>query len=263
MADDILDRIRRITQEMDDREIALWRIFETTKDLVCVLQASGAIPGAFLMVSPSFRDQLGWDEADLLHQPWEPFVHPEDLPMVRKVTAKSMETGRMHVRSRFLSKSGKSQWYDWCCVLERHTQLWYCIGHNVDELMRSRQLLSQALGRLAQLTQHVGDGVITIDDHGVMVEPMNPAAAAMFGYEVDELVGQPIEALMPEPERGAHRHAVEARLGDPSPATFTRRTRGITRDGEVFPIEITVVESRLENRRFFHGFIRDLRHEGR
>ena len=47
------------------------------------------------------------------------------------------------------------------------------------------------------------DSIITMDGEGI-IESVNPAAERMFGYALDEMVGQNIKLLMPSPHREAH-----------------------------------------------------------
>ena len=49
---------------------------------------------------------------------------------------------------------------------------------------------------MAKKIQDVSDAVIVIDETGTMVK-VNPAAAALFGYEEEELLSRPIIELLP------------------------------------------------------------------
>ena len=42
--------------------------------------------------------------------------------------------------------------------------------------------------------------ILAIDSVG-RIQSVNPAAERMFGYSADEMLGQPINMLMPEPYR--------------------------------------------------------------
>jgi len=50
--------------------------------------------------------------------------------------------------------------------------------------------------RLRAVVDNAVDGIITIDEYGLVVD-FNPAAQRLFGYEPEELVGQNIKMLMP------------------------------------------------------------------
>ncbi|MCH8812114.1 MAG: PAS domain S-box protein, partial [Gemmatimonadetes bacterium] len=52
------------------------------------------------------------------------------------------------------------------------------------------------------------DGIVVVDDEGRIVE-VNPCILTQFGYTAEELIGEPVEILVPESQRGDHeRHRV-------------------------------------------------------
>jgi hypothetical protein len=103
------------------------------------------------------------------------------------------------------------------------------------------------------------DGIVVIDDQG-MVSTFNRSAARLFGYSPDQVIGQNVSLLMPEPFRGEHDGYLRDYL-----STGTARIIGIGReavgrrkDATLFPIELAVSEVRLGNKRAFAGIIRDI-----
>jgi two-component system, LuxR family, sensor kinase FixL len=57
--------------------------------------------------------------------------------------------------------------------------------------------------RLRAIIDNAIDGIITIDQRG-LIETLNPAAAKIFGYSPEEVVGQNVKILMPEPDHSNH-----------------------------------------------------------
>src|SRR2546428_4604184 len=76
-----------------------------------------------------------------------------------------------------------------------------------DELVVARQqaetVLRDSEARQHAILQTAVDGIITIDERGIM-ESFNPAAERLFGYTADEVIGQNISMLMPSPYREEH-----------------------------------------------------------
>jgi PAS domain S-box-containing protein len=62
----------------------------------------------------------------------------------------------------------------------------------------------------------------------------------MFGYRLEELLGKPVEILLPEQHGAAHRRHLEnyARRPEPRPMGAGRDLEGVTKDGRRFPVEI-------------------------
>jgi two-component system sensor kinase FixL len=82
----------------------------------------------------------------------------------------------------------------------------------------------------------------------------------MFGYAADEVLGQPVSILMPEPYRSAHAKYVERyeHSGEAHVIGIGREVRAVRKDGSVFPVWLSVGESKSESAHHFIGIIRDL-----
>lgn len=106
------------------------------------------------------------------------------------------------------------------------------------------------------------DGIITIDNRGI-IESLNPAALKLFGYTIDEVKGNNIKMLMPEPDKSGHdgyiaryQHTGEKRIIGKG-----REVRGLRKDGSTFPFRLAVSEVQYEDRVIYTGFIHDLSKE--
>lgn len=105
------------------------------------------------------------------------------------------------------------------------------------------------------------DAIITITDAG-RIRSINPATEAMFGYTASEMLGNNISMLMPEPYRREHDEYLSnyARTAKPKIIGIGREVIAKKKDGTVFPIDLAVSESRVDDAVFFTGIIRDLSH---
>jgi two-component system sensor kinase FixL len=103
------------------------------------------------------------------------------------------------------------------------------------------------------------DGLITIDEAG-LIQSFNPAAAKMFGYPAEEVIGRNVSCLMPSPDRERHDGYVARylRTGEKRIIGIGRTVVGLRKDGSTFPMELAVGEARLGEQRLFTGFVRDL-----
>jgi PAS domain S-box-containing protein len=75
----------------------------------------------------------------------------------------------------------------------------------------------------------------------------NPRAEALFGYEIDELIGQPIDLLVPQrfvDQHRRHRHEY-AQAPRMRPMATGLVLLGRRRDGMEFPIAVQLVEINL------------------
>ncbi len=119
--------------------------------------------------------------------------------------------------------------------------------------------LREAEERMRSVVNHVIDGIITIDERG-LVESFNPAAEKTFGYPAGEVVGRNVNMLMPEPHRGGHDGYLTSYLRTHQPRIIGvgREVEGLRSDGSIFPMELAVSEFTLAGRRLFTGIIRDI-----
>ncbi|RMH52990.1 MAG: response regulator [Zetaproteobacteria bacterium] len=103
------------------------------------------------------------------------------------------------------------------------------------------------------------DGVITIGEDGI-IHDCNPAALRIFGYRYDELIGQNVSLLMPEPYRSGHDGYIQRYLdeGKPRIIGFGREVTGLRKDGSTFPLELSVGEAATADGRRFVGIVRDV-----
>jgi two-component system sensor kinase FixL len=129
------------------------------------------------------------------------------------------------------------------------------------EAAERRQLeekLKRNEARLRTILDTAVEGIVTIDGRGV-IEMCNPAAARMFGYSAEELLGQPIARLMPPPQRDAHDgYLARSRIGGDGRALFSgRELTGLRKDGSTFPVEVAV-GSFESGGRHFTGILRDI-----
>lgn len=130
------------------------------------------------------------------------------------------------------------------------------IGH---ELERTRERLDDREARLNAILDTAVDGIITIDDRGI-IESVNPATERIFGYSADELLGQSVNLLMPAPDRQQHDGYISTYL-DTRKAKIIgigREVEGQRKDGSRFPVELGVSEINIAGRRLFTGMLRDI-----
>jgi PAS domain S-box-containing protein len=123
----------------------------------------------------------------------------------------------------------------------------------------AEQALRDSEARAHAILATAVDAVVVIDERGV-VETFNPAAERMFGFTTEEITGQNVNLLMPEPYHIEHDGylANYLRTGDKKIIGIGREVAGRRKDGTVFPVELAVSEARLGERRVFVGIVRDL-----
>jgi PAS domain S-box-containing protein len=136
---------------------------------------------------------------------------------------------------------------------------WVSAISDVTEHKRAEGALRESEERLRAVVETAVDGIITIDERGV-ISSVNPAAERIFGYAASELIDQNIRILMPEPYQAEHDSYLEnyLRTGQRKIIGIGREVHGQRRDGKIFPLDLAVSETFLGNRRIFIGIVRDI-----
>ena len=82
----------------------------------------------------------------------------------------------------------------------------------------------------------------------------------MFGYEHAELIGQPVESLIPADLRAAHRshRAAYAQAPKAGPMGARAGLVGLRKDGTTFPVEISLSPVPTATGRFTLAVVRDI-----
>lgn len=214
---------------------------------------------------------LGYPEAEILGQHFSRLYIPEDVvkgvpddDLDQTLQAGQMESEGWRVRAngeRFWASVSRTLLFD-----EDGKPRGFALI--MRDITAGRAIETERLrveAKLHAVVDHAVDGLITIDEQG-RVESYNPACERIFGYAREEVVGQNIRMLMPEPYHGEHdgylsRYAAtgEARII----GTSGREVSGKRKDGSVFPMDLSVSSFQLEEGRYFSGIVRDISEQKR
>lgn len=104
------------------------------------------------------------------------------------------------------------------------------------------------------------DGLVVVDREQRVVV-LSPGAERIFGLRSDEMVGEPLDVLLPDSVREAHRRHIEefeASDGASRPMGERGRVLGRRADGSEFPAEASISRIELDGKRYFAAMIRDV-----
>ncbi len=133
------------------------------------------------------------------------------------------------------------------------------INNDITERKRAEHALRRSEAQLRAIFEHSPDAIIGTDPHGKILE-VNAQVEKFFGYNRSELVGKPVEILVPARFRDKHpkyrddyQHAARTR-----PMGVGLELFGLRKDGTEFPVDIMLSPVDTPEGKMVLSVIRDL-----
>lgn len=208
------------------------RYFDLRRDLVC----TAGLDGHFKDLNDAWTQTLGWSAEELRARPFVEFVHADDRPQT-EVIAAGLATGASAGQfvNRYATKHGDWRWLEWTAMMEDGTI--YASARDITERKRAEDQIVRNEKLLADLLNSAPDAVV-IADADWRITLVNAQTERLFGYERDELVGAPLQALMAERLRGRDAADDEDFGAGPAVHPITARSdlAGRRKDGSDFSV---------------------------
>jgi PAS domain S-box-containing protein len=254
------DRIAR-----PDHSNADWlrAVVDTAVDGVILIDARGCI----LMFNPACEGLFGYSANDVVGQnvkvlmpssyrdAHDGYLHNYHASGERKIIGIGREVvGRRKDGSTFLMHLSVGE-----TMQAGGDSIFVGIIHDLTERERVERELRESAARLRAVVDTAVDGVILIDSEGVILK-LNPACERLFQYQADEVLGENVRMLMPEPYRSGHDGYIRNFLatGEKKIIGIGREVMGQRKDGTTFPMDLSVGEAKQDGSSIFVGMIHDL-----
>jgi len=130
-----------------------------------------------------------------------------------------------------------------------------------DNLRQTSELRLKDMEKQTQnLIDHALDAIISINAEGKILT-WNPQASEIFGWSFEQVIGKSlVDLIIPPQFHAAHRHGLIRFTQTRSGAITNKRLEltALHRDGNEFPVEISIIPIVQGDTYFFYGLFRDI-----
>jgi PAS domain S-box-containing protein len=190
--------------------------------------------------SPILKRQLGYpeDEDWSCFSDFESRLHPEDhdrtLQLVQDYLERREPVYSITFRLRSQDGTYRSIFSRGEAKFDAKGRPSRMVGVHIDVTERVR-----AQERMRLVIEGASTGMVMVNQHG-KIELVNSLLEQTFGYSREELLGQPIELLVPVAARQNHVSDRDQFVSSPSPQQMGkgRELSGLNKAGQQFPIEV-------------------------
>jgi PAS domain S-box-containing protein len=216
--------------------------------------------------NPAAERLFGYDEGDVVGKPLTTLVpdrfrsaHEAGLSRVvgtgeTRIIGQTVEVFGLHQDGHeFPIELSLATWF------EDDKRFFSGIIRDITERFEMTRALATSEQRLEAILESANDAIISIDSVGRVVL-WNPRAGDMFGYTADEMIGEPLTAVIPERFQSQHVEGVSRVTsgGERHVIGQTAELAGVHRDGREFPLELSLATWEADGQRFYSGIIRDI-----
>ena len=217
-----------------------------------------ALPdGAIDFINQRWLDYLGLSLEEVRDKGWTVAIHPDDVKRFVSDWRTSITAGEpFALEARFRRSDGAYRRFLLTIEPLRDEQgslvRWHGTRIDIEDRKRGEE-------KFKALLESAPDGMVVIDEGGTILI-VNSQTEQLFGYDREELYGQPVEMLMPERYRGGHRGHRSGYFQKPKARAMGAGLElyGLRKDGSEFPIDISLSPPITEEGVMATAAIRDI-----
>ncbi len=262
----ILGIITDITERKKTEE-ALKESEERYRDLVEKADIAITIDdreGNFRYFNKKFAELFGYSEKAMRKKSIQTLVHPDDARWVMEFHKARFHGGKIPSRYEFkgVRKDGSTIYLEADVVelkeeestIGTRAYIW-----DITERKMAEKELLESEEKFRSLVANSSDAIISVNAQGI-IDFWNPAAKDVFGYSSEEVIGKPYEIILHKRFHTVFKKTLKQivlwkRLG-----IIENRTEmiGLRKDGQKFPMEVSISSWMTKEGIFFSSSIRDI-----
>ncbi|HUN06757.1 MAG TPA: PAS domain S-box protein [Aggregatilineales bacterium] len=221
--------------------------------------------GLCTYASPSCQSLLGYTADELVGKPLFDFVHPIDRLHSAEAgrLAFEMNEDSFTVIHRVLHKNGTYRWFEATNTLIRdpsrqHLIEGIAVFREITERKQAEDALRASEEKFRLFIESAPIATIITDQNGQIVL-VNKATEKLFGYGRNELIGNPIELLVPEESREVHvAHRATYSESPMKHRSSNMELAGHRKDKSTFPADIELSYINIANEIMVMSYVIDI-----
>ena len=253
---DITDRIKA-QEALQESEEKYRNLVERASDGIAIVQET-----LLVYVNPRLAQMFGYTVEELLNTSFTSYLDSaelsevsnryrqrmagEDIPSIYETVVRHKDGSKVYIEVNAGLVTYKGKPGDFVFI------------RDLTERKRTEEALWESEERYRSVVETAKDAIVSANSKGEIIF-WNTAAEDMFGYSVDEIVGEQITVVIPGGWRKNHQKGTEVVLSGKKEPLGGKTVEGIglKKDGSEFPIELTVKNWETAEGLFFTAIIRD------
>jgi diguanylate cyclase (GGDEF)-like protein/PAS domain S-box-containing protein len=218
-------------------------------------------------VSPGYEKIWGRTPESLYKSPrsWLDAIHPEDRDRVLKAALTKQISGEYSEEYRIIRPDGTLRWiHDRAFPIQSTSgkvDRIVGIAQDITERKRAEAILRESEERFSEVVSIAPDAIVIVDETQRILF-FNKGAERTFGYEASEVLGKPLDLLLPSRFVEAHRQHIRS-FGAGSVAVRIMGEReceifGRRKDGTEFPALASISRLKRNGKTLFTAIVRDI-----
>jgi PAS domain S-box-containing protein len=247
--------LNREHAELEESRSRTRELMERASDAIFLAD----LEGRYVYVNEAGRNLLGMTNDELIGKRITDLIPAEDHPRLdaqrAALLAGASDIGEWRIRH----KNGEYVWVEVSTKILSDGR-WQAIVRDIRARKAAEYAAKLAQDRLEGIISTASDAIIAIDDdHRITM--FNNGAARIFGYSRDEIIGEPLDLLLPESVRETHHrdiHAFAEELHGARPMGAGRPIVGRRKNGSTFPAEAAISRLQVDGKLTFTAIVRDM-----